>query len=139
MAIEQMKLMRIIGDIEQFDALSAKLCESACFQPDPAGKYISSPMGFVPFGEENPYTAKLAELTDFANTSGFTLQAAEISGSDAVNPDDDAYIKTVEKAAADLYEERTALLEQKTVCEEGIRKYEHFKGLNLDLDSVADC
>src|SRR5699024_4345844 len=120
---------RIIGDIEQFDALSAKLCESACFQPDPAGKYISSPMGFVPFGEENPYTAKLAELTDFANTSGFTLQAAEISGSDAVNPDDDAYIKTVEKAAADLYEERTALLEQKTVCEEGIRKYEHFKGL----------
>ena len=90
MAIEQMKLMRIIGDIKQFDALSAKLCESACFQPDPAGKYISSPMGFVPFGEENPYTAKLAELTDFANTSGFTLQAAEISGSDAVNPDDDA-------------------------------------------------
>ena len=139
MAIEQMKLMRIIGDIKQFDALSAKLCESACFQPDPAGKYISSPMGFVPFGEENPYTAKLAELTDFANTSGFTLQAAEISGRDAVNPDDDAYIKTVEKAAADLYEERTALLEQKTVCEEGIRKYEHFKGLNLDLDSVADC
>lgn len=139
MAIERMKLMKISGNLEQLDALSAKLCESECFQPDAAANYISSSMGFLPFTEENPYSAKLAELTEFAASAGFPLQLQSTHALQTTDDSDDAYIDTVEKAAAALHEEYTALAEQKSICEEGIQKYMHFTGLDLDLDAISAC
>lgn len=138
MAIESMKLMKISGDLAQLEPLSTRLCESECFQPDAAANYISSSMGFLPFADENPYTQKLSELTEFANSLGFPLQlqtASETESDDA----DDAYIHTVEQRAAALLEERRVLTEQKEVCEEGIRKYSHFTGLDMNLDSISAC
>lgn len=51
MAIEKMKLVKISGSLTKLYDLSARLCESECFHPDSAAKYISSSMGFVPFVE----------------------------------------------------------------------------------------
>lgn len=138
MAIERMKLMKISGALEQLPAVSEALCESESFQPDAAAKYISSSMGFLPFADENPYTQKLATLTDFAASLGFPLevQAASVAATDDA---DDAYIRAVEARAAELLETRRILTEQKEVCEDGIRKYSHFTGLDLDLDGISAC
>lgn len=138
MAIERMKLMKISGTLGQLAAVSEVLCESESFQPDAASNYISSSMGFLPFSEENPYTQKITALTDFAASLGFPLEeqtASETASDDA----DDDYIRTVEKRASQLLETRRILTEQKEVCEDGIRKYSHFAGLDLDLDSISAC
>lgn len=140
MAIERMKLMKISGNLEKLSELSAKLCESECFHADSADKYISSSMGFVPFVEENPYTNELSELREIAKSAKFDLEFLPIDKHDTdVDEEDSTYIKSVEKKVIDLYEERASLIEQKSICESGIEKYNHFKGLNLDLDQISQC
>lgn len=140
MAIERMKLMKISGNLENLSELSARLCESECFHADSANKYISSSMGFVPFVEENPYTNELSELREIAKAAEFDLEFLPIDKRDTeIDEEDSSYIKAVEKKVIDLYEERSSLIDQKTICEGGIEKYNHFKGLRLDLDQISQC
>lgn len=140
MAIERMKLMKISGNLTELPELSAKLCECACFHADSANQYISSSMGFVPFIEENPYANELAELCEIAKAAEFDLELQSVSGrKTTVDEGDASYLRSVEKRVSDLYEERSALIDQKTICESGIEKYTHFKGLDIDIDQVTQC
>lgn len=141
MAVEKMKLMKLSGALESLEPLSAVLCESGCFHADSAAKYISSSMGFVPFAEENPHAAVLSELTEIAKTvqaelryrDEYILKRGQASGGDA------EYLAKLKKEFTALYDEQNALLEQKAVCESGIEKYKHFKGMDIDLDQIARC
>ncbi len=141
MAVEKMKLMKLSGALESLEPLSAVLCESGCFHADSAAKYISSSMGFVPFAEENPHAAVLSELTEIAKTvqaelryrDEYILKRGQASGGDA------EYLAKLKKEFTALYDEQNALLEQKAVCESGIEKYKHFKGMDIDLDQIAQC
>ena len=140
MAIEKMKLVKISGSLTKLYDLSARLCESECFHPDSAAKYISSSMGFVPFVDDNPYAGELSELRDIAKAAKFDLEFKSIEESDSdVDEKDASYLKDVEKKVIGLYEQRSSLLDQKAVCEGGIEKYSHFKGLGIDLDQVSQC
>lgn len=140
MAVEKMKLMKLSGALKSLEPLSAALCESECFHADSAAKYISSAMGFVPFVEENPYTAALAELTEIAKTVQAELEYRDeyILKGDGAQADA-AYLASLKKEITALFEEQNALLEQKAVCESGIEKYTHFKGMDIDLDQIAQC
>lgn len=141
MAVEKMKLMKLSGALESLEPLSAVLCESGCFHADSAAKYISSSMGFVPFAEENPHAAVLSELTEIAKTvqaelryrDEYILKRGQASSGDA------EYLAKLKKEFTALYDEQNALLEQKAVCESGIEKYKHFKGMDIDLDQIAQC
>ncbi len=141
MAVEKMKLMKLSGKPESLSDLSAALCTCGCFHADAAAKYISSSMGFVPFVEENPYTAALSELTEIAGKAKFDLEYRDeyILKDDEVGAGAAAYLAGVKKEVVSLYEEQSALLEQKAVCESGIEKYNHFKGMDIDLDQIAQC
>lgn len=141
MAVEKMKLMKLSGALKSLEPLSAVLCESGCFHADSAAKYISSSMGFVPFAEENPHAAVLSELTEIAKTvqaelryrDEYILKRGQASSGDA------EYLAKLKKEFTALYDEQNALLEQKAVCESGIEKYKHFKGMDIDLDQIAQC
>ncbi len=140
MAVEKMKLMKISGNLEALPRVSAKLCESECFHADAAGKYISSSMGFVPFVEENPYANELSKLQEIAQSAQFDLEFLPVSEQDAdVDAEDTEYLQKIGQKVMALHEERNSLLEQKHICESGIEKYTHFKGLDLDLDQISQC
>lgn len=139
MAVEKMKLMKLSGSLEQLSDLSEKICALSCFEPDSATKYISSSMGFVPFVEENPYAGALQQLREIAKFADFTLELCEDGADRAVEAEDNAYLMSLKKRASDLYETKTALLEQKAACEAGIEKYAHFKGMEVDLDQLTQC
>lgn len=139
MAVEKMKLMKISGSLEQLSALCEKICALACFEPDSASKYISASMGFVPFVEENPYMSALSQLREIGRAAGFSLELCETAPDAAFSGVDEAYLSSVQKKVSDLYAEKTALLEQKAVCEAGIEKYAHFQGMEVDLDQVTQC
>ena len=103
MAIEKMKLVKISGSLTKLYDLSARLCESECFHPDSAAKYISSSMGFVPFVDDNPYAVELSELRDIAKAAKFDLEFKSIEESDSdVDEKDASYLKDVEKKVIGL-------------------------------------
>lgn len=141
MAVEKMKLMKLSGSLESLEPLSAALCESECFHADSAAKYISSSMGFVPFVEENPHAGALAELQDIAKVVQAQLDYRDeyiLKGEKAENGDV-AYLASLKKEFTELFEAQSALLEQKAMCESGIEKFAHFKGMDIDLDQIAQC
>lgn len=140
MAVEKMKLIKISGTLDALPLVSAKLCESACFHADAAGKHISASMGFVPFVEENPYANELSKLQEIAQSAQFDLEFLPVSEQDTdVDAEDSAYLQKVGQKVLALHAERNSLLEQKRICESGIEKYTHFKGLDLDLDQISQC
>lgn len=139
MAIEKMKLIKISGNLDKMSSVSGKLFESECFHPEPAVKLISGDMGFVPFIDENPYMSELAELTEIAKSANLTLELMNRNEQAKVSDDDLEYIKSVKKKMTDCAEEINSLNEQKTVCEAGIKSFEHFKGLDVDLDDIQAC
>lgn len=116
-----------------------KLCESECFHPEQAAKHISAEMGFIPFTDENPYAAQLSELTELASSVGITPELVELKKMTQLSEEDKEYIRSVKKKIADYNEKINSLNEQKAVCEAGIKSYEHFKGLDVDLDDIAEC
>lgn len=141
MAVEKMKLMKLSGSLESLEPLSAALCESECFHADSAAKYISSAMGFVPFVEENPYAGALTQLQEIAKSAQAELEYQDgyiLRGGPAERGDTE-YLESLKKEVTELFEAQNALLEQKTACESGIEKYEHFKGMDIDLDQIAQC
>lgn len=139
MAIEKMKLIKVIGTLERMNAVSGKLCECECFHPENAQKHISAEMGFIPFADENPYSSVLSELTELSSTAGISLDLIDINDMASLKDEDSEYIKAVKDKIIDYNERITSLNEQKTVCEAGIKSYEHFKGLDVDLDDIAEC
>ncbi len=141
MAVEKMKLMKLSGALKSLAPLSAALCESECFHADSAAKYISASMGFVPFVEENPHAGALAELTEIAKTVQVDLEYRDeyILKDTEADADDAEYLAKLKKEVVALYEEQNALLEQKAICASGMEKYAHFKGMDIDLDQIAQC
>ncbi len=139
MAIEKMELVKVSGSLESMTEVCEKLCECECFHPEQAAKHISAEMGFIPFTDENPYAAQLSELTELVSSVGITPELVELKKMTQLGEEDKEYIRSVKKKIADYNEKINSLNEQKTVCEAGIKSYEHFKGLDVDLDDIAEC
>ena len=140
MAAAKVRLMKISGDLEQLNPLSAKLLSCGCFYPDAVGKYVSSTMGFLPHTQDEPYSEKLEQLQTAAKTLGLTLEkTGEPEAEGTWSADDEAALTALHKQASDYTDEKEALHGQKEVCEAGLQKYDHFKNLDLPLDSLADC
>lgn len=139
MSIEKMTLIKISGGLDKISEVSGKLYESECFHPEPAAKMISADMGFIPFVDENIYASELSDLTELAKNADLTLQLMSLNEQANVSDDDHEYIKTVKAKIQGYYDEINSLEEQKSVCEHGIKSYEHFQGLNVDLDDIEEC
>ncbi len=139
MAIEKMELVKVSGSLESMTEACEKLCESECFHPEQAAKHISAEMGLIPFTDENPYAAQLSELNELVSSAGITPELVELEKMTQLSEEDKEYIRSVKKKIADYNEKINSLNEQKTVCEAGIKSYEHFKGLDVDLDDIAEC
>lgn len=139
MAIEKMKPVKISGPLDKMSEVSGKLYESECFHPEPAIKFVSADMGLTTFSDESPYQTELAELTELARTAEIELELLNLKEQAEYDEEDIEYIKTVRKKIESYKEDINSLNEQKNVCKEGISSYEHFKGLDVNLEDIQEC
>lgn len=139
MAIEKMKPVKISGPLDKLSKVSGRLYESECFHPESAVKLVSADMGFVPFTDESPYATELSELEEISENAKFQLELMNLKKQAEFGEDDIEYIKKV-KAKIDSYKETiNSLNEQKNICTTGIMSFEHFKGLEINLQDIAEC
>lgn len=142
MAIEKMRLVRIDGKLDVLDKVLSDICMTAMLQPEQAQSFYSSTMGLVPFKEENTAGQKMSELESFAKTAGMKLKLKHRSEyHEFMNnvPLDDGYFTSLSEKLAALAAEKTSLDEQKKICLDGIEKYSHFKGLDVDFGEINEC
>lgn len=138
MSIEKMRLVKINGDNDRLDELITAILGCGCFQPEPAGKYFSSSLGFLPNNEENRYSQMLSDIQALFGEVGRPLSFDADAAKEPLTDDEIEHISEL-RSIADRYSSRSAQLsEQRTKCEDGLAKYAHFTGLSVDLDKINE-
>lgn len=139
MAIEKMELVKISAPLEKINEISATLIESECFHPRSAAKLFSSDMGFAPLADDASYQKRANELLELAGTYNITPELLDLSEQEDFSDFDDDYLDDVEAKLIKYSEETRSLNEQKEILLSGIQSFEHFKGLDVDLDEISQC
>ena len=140
MAVEKMKLVKVVGVLSHLDEFLSAACAEGFFQPEEATQFISSSLGFEALSEENPYSTLLQKIEELASASGFELKSVKVDPQDMnFSEDSKGYIYDLADKFAKLNDERKQLEEQLKTCEVAIEQYSHFTGLDMNLEKILNC
>lgn len=139
MAIAKMKLVKLNGDTDVLDSLISVCCMDGNFHPENAGNFISVTMGYSPLNEINPYTPLMQKIHELEATTNLELKILPTVDSKPLSEDMEKYLSDVGQKLSKIHADRTQLVKQKEECEAGLEKYEHFKGLDVELDKLFEC
>ena len=79
MAVVKMKLLSVIGSIDQLDAVLDTCCSSENFHLDQAMSFFKDKSEFVSLNDENPYTLYLNKLSDAVKLARLDVEAVQDS------------------------------------------------------------
>lgn len=140
MAVEKMKLVKVVGVLSHLDEFLSAACADGFFQPEQATQFISTSLGFEALSEENPYSTLLQKIEELASASGFKLKSIKVDLQDMnFSEDSKGYIYDLADKFAKLNDERKQLEEQLKTCEVAIEQYSHFTGLDMNLEKILNC
>lgn len=142
MAVLKVKVVSIIGRMNDLDQVTAMCGKSCVFHPDNALSFYSDTSDFSPLNEENSFSEPLQLLADALVGSKKKLEllsADEVANIKISTEDIYSYVKSISSSFKDLQSER-ADAQQKTLdYTREIEKIGHFIGLELNLDEIHDC
>ncbi len=139
MAIEKMKLVRVLGKTSQIDDFITSCCISGDFHPENAMNYVSAYMGYVPLTKENPYNSTIQKIQDLANISGITLKEVFDSNEIIDDADETEYVNEIVEVMESLLVRRTPVVTRLEECSGNIEKFSHFKTLGISVDEILSC
>ncbi len=139
MAIEKMKLVRVLGKISQLDSFLSSCCISGDFHPENAMNYVSAHMGYVPLSKENPYTSPIQKIEDLAQISGVTLKENFDDNEIIVDENEAQYIDGIVTEIKMLVQKRTPIVSQLDECNDSLEKFSHFSNLDISIDEMLSC
>lgn len=142
MSVIKIKVLNVIGSVDELGNVTTTLGRTGVFHPDNALSFYSDTTGFSPINDTNPYGKPLTSLSDTLKLMG---REKELTGirypEEAVLPVKDwsAYVDSFADSVHSFQKE-------KQNCEKEIQQDEahqkvlsHFDGLDLDLDELKSC
>lgn len=139
MAIEKMKLVRVLGKTSQIDSFITSCCISGDFHPENAMNYVSAHMGYVPLTKENPYVSDIQKIEDLARISGIVLKETFSEKEIIVDESESEYIDEIVQAMSELLSKRAPISARLEECTQSIEKFGHFKNLGIPVDEILAC
>ncbi len=140
MALVKMKLLNIIGVLDELDRTVDILGDSGMFQPDDAARYFSENENLVPVGGVNEYTPLLEKLQKILTA---TSQRAEIVNAEKLQTLSSAELSDrVDKLYQELLplsEERDTLSSEIDRLSNMIEDVKRFVGLGVDMQQLESC
>lgn len=139
MAVVKMKLVSIIGKMDELDNVIEQSCSDGNFQLDQAMTFFSNSSGFTPLNEDNPYSSLFSALKE-------TLSAANLKKVDKVDDDILMDKSEIQPYVSDFCSKINKLQSEKqsiliSIDEEKHAKsqFEHFLGLDLKISELLSC
>ncbi len=139
MAIANMKFVKVIGLLSELDAFLGSCCVDGTFQPEQAMQYMSDSMGYSQLVEDNPYAPMLQKIEELASSSGIHLREVEQIPKPVTNEETEAFLRQLGERMSEMYDERKVLSDQLATCQNAIAQFQHFTGLDIDLDDLFSC
>lgn len=137
MSVQKMQLITLSGGNDLLHETAKKLYKFGYFQPENAGKHISSSLGFLPYADDNPYAQMLEKMHAQISESGQTVTYNPSAESYPLTDEETEELNVLYKKSEEISEKKKTLLSQKSACEEGISKFSKFKELEVNLDDIT--
>lgn len=140
MSVAKMKLVNIIGQMNSLDPVIFACGKTGVSQPDDTMTFFSDTTDFTSVQEDNPYSEPLNRLEAAINKIGGEIKTVDVDVRSDENKDEIfSYVDAFSKKVTELVRSRGL----KSVKIESISKdseqYEHFTGLDIDLDDILSC
>ena len=140
MPVSKMKLVNIVGDLSDIDAVVTALGTSGVFQPDEAGEYFSDSDNLIPMNASDEYSPLLDKLKEIMAQSDIRPQIVSSTKYDDADIDTvSVYIDRLDAELGDLVREREAVRDEIAACRTMIEKTRHFIGLDIDINRITEC
>lgn len=142
LAVIKIKVLNIIGRMDELDLVTEAIGSSRSFHPDNALSFYSDTTGFSPLNDTSPYSKPMTEISDTLRLIGKSSETAKISyRNKAVLPvkDWENYPAGFSSAAADFLNRKNALQRDLSSARGEISKLSHFAGMDLNFDAIGQC
>ncbi len=139
MAVMKMRLLSVIGSIDQLDAVLDVCCPSENFHLDQAMSFFKDKSEFVSLNDENPYTFYLNKLGDAVKLARLEVEPAH--DADLLMNWDEVkdYVETTAQKLTEFQENKFNLTQEIESCTQSMEQFKHFQGFDMKLDEIFKC
>ena len=140
MAVAKMKLVNIIGHTDYLDAALIACGKTGLSQPDDALSFFSDTRDFTAPQEDNPYSEPLSRLESAISRAGGEL--TDVNAELDASADKGAlaeYVERFSRRVTELTRQRGLLSVRSEAINKDCEQFEHFLGLDIDLDAILAC
>lgn len=139
MAVMKMKLLTVVGSINQLDAVLDTCCSSEDFHLDQAMSFFKDKSEFVSLNDENPYTAYLNKLGDAVRLARLDLAPVEDSDLGMSWDEIKDYVDATSSTLAGCQDEKFNLTQEIESVTQSMEQFQHFRGFDMKLDEIFQC
>lgn len=142
LAVIKIKVLNVIGRIDELNQVTAALGSTRVFHPDNALSFYTDTTGFSPMNETNPYSKAITTLTDTLRMVDREEELSKIRYPEKA----ELPVKNWSSYADSFFTDINILLSQKKESEKKIgqkkveiEKIQHFDGLEMNFDEINEC
>ena len=140
MPMSQMKLVNIVGNLDDVDEAVSALGASGVFQPDDAGEFFSDSENLIPLSSSDEYSPLLDQLKEIMTQADIRPKIVNSHKYDDADLDTvSLYIDHLDSELGDLVRERDRVKAEIEKCREAVDKTRHFVGLGIDISRITEC
>lgn len=139
MAIAKMKLVNIVGRLEDFDNTVRTCCLNGEFHPEKSSDAVKNTEQFVPIEEFNPYSQDLQKLVDVAAHSNIDLKYNNFDKLSMNDEQLETYVDTIKAELESRYKVINSLSQDIANLKQGLTQLSHIKNFDVNLDDVFSC
>ena len=140
MSLSDMKLVNIVGKMDDLDDVVNALGATGVFQPDDAGEFFSDKESLIPINSANDFSPMLDSLKEIMTGSGLRPQIVDSERFDHADPDTvRERVNALNDELGELIRRRDDAVRKIKECRDKIEKTRHFIGLGIDIKKIKDC
>lgn len=135
-----MKLVNMIGLMDDLDETVSALGQTGVFQPDETAEFFSNNESLLPISAGNDLGPVLDKLREMMHSSGIKPQIVDSDEYESMSVEDiDKLVENFDQNLGAMLRKREELDAACADCKERIETTRHFLGLDIDVERFREC
>ena len=140
MSLAKMKLVNMIGLMDDLDETVSALGQTGVFQPDETAEFFSNNESLLPISAGNDLGPVLDKLREMMHSSGIKPQIVDSDEYESMSVEDiDKLVEDFDQSLGAMLRKREELDAACADCKERIETTRHFLGLDIDVERFREC
>ncbi len=138
MAVSPMKLVTVVGPVEQFDKVVDHCIINREFHPESTMTVMKKVKGLYPFELNNPFADALRQAEHIADKTGWGLAYHSFEDQELHVDEVEAWFNGFERQYGDLIEEKDTLMRRNAESSQILLQLDHVRDVSVPLQEFFD-